>query len=244
MSALAILAPSRLARLLTSDARNVSRDPMLIMGSIMALFPSLGLWLARPAIDEAGLDAFGIPALSRYFVPVALLLPAFLVGWVSGFLFLEDRDEGPLIAIEVTPIGKLGFMVYRVAATAFITAMITALALFLLLPNQDPWLAAPILLTVPANAVMGALILPALARNKVEGLALTKLTNLAAIMPLLAAPPSPFRLLGGVFPTYWLGEWLKLGGDATLSLWTAVPAGIVVHVVALATILRLNGRPG
>lgn len=244
MSALAILAPSRLARLLAADARNVSRDPMLVMGSIMSLLPSLGLWLARPAIDQAGFDAFGVTALSHYFVPVALLLPAFLVGWVSGFLFLEDRDEGPLIAIEVTPVGKLGFMVYRVAATAFITAGITILALLLLLPNQDLGRTALILLAVPANAVMGALILPAVARNKVEGLALTKLTNLAAIMPLLAALPSPFRLLAGIFPTYWLGEWLKLGGDAALPLWVSAPAGIVVHIAALAIILRLNGRPG
>ncbi len=37
-----------------------------------------------------------------------------LIGWVTGFLLLEDRDDGPLLAVDVTPIGKCGFLAYRV----------------------------------------------------------------------------------------------------------------------------------
>jgi len=244
MSAFAILAPSRLARLIGADARNVGRDPMLIMATVMSLIPSIGLWLGRSAIDETALHAVGVAAFSSYAVPVALLLPAFMVGWVSGFLFLEDRDDGPLMAIEVTPIGKLGFMVYRVAATALITAAITVLAAQLLMPDGDLWIKALILLLVPTNAVLGALVLPAVARNKVEGMAVAKLINLAAVAPLLAILPSPFRLIGGIVPTYWLGEWLNLSRTAILPTGVSIVLGILVHVAAIIVIVRLNRRAG
>jgi hypothetical protein len=244
MSALAILVPSRLARLIAADARNVSRDPMLVMGSLMSLLPALALWLGRSALDEAAFDAFGVTGFSQYAVPVALLLPAVMVGWVSGFLFLEDRDEGPLVAIEVTPIGKLGFMVYRLAATALITAAITVLAVQLLLPGSALWLKMLIVLAIPANAVLSALVLPAAARNKVEGLAVTKLMNLAAVAPLLAILPTPFRLVGGIVPSYWLGEWLNLGGEPILPMSVSVLIGSLVHIAALVIVVRINRRAG
>lgn len=242
MSALAILAPHRFLRLLAADARNVLRDPMLAMASILSLIPSIGLWLARPAMDEAARTAFGVTALSTYAIPVVLLLPMIMVGWVGGFLFLEDRDDGPLVAIEVTPIGKLGFMIYRLVAVATITAAITLLAVALLLPDSPLWLRALLVASVPVNAMLVALILPAVARNKVEGLAVTKLINLAAIAPLLALAPTPFRFIGGLLPTYWFGEWLSLSDAPLLPLWVSVMIGALMHLAALLLAMRLNGR--
>jgi hypothetical protein len=145
--------------------------------------------------------------------------------------------------MEVTPIGKLGFMVYRVAATAIITAAITVLAACLLMPDGGLWIQALAVASVTTNAVLAALVLPALARNKVEGLALTKLTNLASIAPLLALLPTPLRLFGGIVPTYWLGEWMGIG-EPILPLWITVPIGIAMHVAAIAGVVLLNRRSG
>ena len=106
MSALDLLAPRRLWRLLSSDAMNISRDPILVIAAVMSLLPALLLHYGKSPMDASALAAFGIAEISRFFVPVALMIPATLVGWVTGFLLLEDRDEGTLLALDVTPVGN------------------------------------------------------------------------------------------------------------------------------------------
>jgi len=238
---LSIFTPRRMASLLAADAMNVSRDPMLIFACVLSLLPSIGLWLGRDALDGGGVGA-GIEHLSLYFVPLALLLPAFLIGWVTGFLLIEDRDDGPLLALDVTPVGKEGFLAYRVTVSAVLTAAITVMALQLLLPSAPVWLKLLLLAAIPADAALAAMVLLALARNKVEGLALTKLTNLASIVPLAATIPSSLRLLAGIVPTYWLGELLGLPGEATLPAWFAALCLVVAHVMAAVIVVHLLRR--
>jgi hypothetical protein len=233
-----IFAPRRLATLLAADAMNVGRDPMLISACILSVLPSVGLWAARDAIDSAGAGA-GIDALSLYFVPVALLLPAFLIGWVTGFLLIEDRDDGPLLALDVTPVGKEGFLAYRLAVSGVLAAAITVLAMQLLLPSAPLWLKLLLLVTIPADAALSAVVLLSFARNKVEGLALTKLINLAVIVPFAAAIPSPLRLSAGIIPTYWLGELLGLPSEAAIPAWVAVLLLAATHLIAGLLVLGL-----
>ena len=242
MSGLAVFKPRRFVRLLLSDAMNIARDPMLLFAIVLSIAPSAAFWLTQPALDEAALAAFGVERFSRYLVPLVLLIPAYLIGWVTGFLLLEDRDDGPLLALDVTPVGKAGFLAYRVAVTALVTAIITLGALQVITPDPGPLPAFVILLLVPANAVLAALVLPAIARNKVEGLALTKLINLASVLPLLAIVPSPWRYLAGIVPTYWIGELLSLSGTDYLPLGVVIALAVVGHIAAGGLLFRLLSR--
>jgi len=238
MSWLAILAPHRLARLFAADVMNVTRDPMLVFAIALSLLPSLGLHFFHEAIDAASLQSFGATGISAALTAVALVLPATLTGWVTGFLLLEDRDDGPLLAIDVTPVGKLGFIIYRVLVTAIATALITLVATWLL----DLRIARIATITMVATeAVIAAALLPAFARNKVEGLALTKLTNIIAVVPLLALIPSPWRFVGGVVPSYWLGE-MMFGAVPRLTETTMILVGLAVHAAWLSAALWLFSR--
>jgi hypothetical protein len=245
MSALSVFAPRRFGRLMVSDAMNISRDPMLLFATVLSIAPSLALWLARDTIDEAALSAFGVESFARYLAPVALLIPAYLIGWVTGFLLLEDRDDGTLIALDVTPIGKSGFLAYRVAITTLISICITLPATRLVVPEHGWAIALLITILVAANAVLAAAILPAVARNKVEGLALTKLTNIASVVPLLAIIPSPLRYLAGIVPTYWVGELLGLSTNYALPMPAIVVLALTTHALAaIAVFTLLNRRAG
>ncbi len=235
---MSVLVPRRFLRLFVSDALNVSRDPVLILATALSVLPAIGLWLWMPAMDEAAAATFGIERFSRYIAPVALMLPAALIGWVAGFLLLEDRDENLLPALEVTPVGKAGFLAYRVTITALLSAAVTIPTLSVVAPGLDVTTATLLIALVPANAVLNAVVLPALARNKVEGLALTKLTNLAMIVPLLAAVPSPWRFAAAIFPSYWIGEVLGLG-TAPLPLAIVASVAIAVHFAWTAAMFRL-----
>lgn len=127
MSALAIFVPRRFIRLMVSDAKNIARDPMLMAVCGLSIGPAAGFWFGRVAMDDAALGAFGVAQFSSYLVPVVLVLPALLIGWVTGFLMLEDRDDGALLALDVTPPGKAGFLAYRVTVTAGLAAGVTSL---------------------------------------------------------------------------------------------------------------------
>ena len=174
-----------------------------------------------------------------YVAPVALLIPASLIGWVTGFLLLEDRDEGTLLAIDVTPVGKSGFLAYRSGVTALVAFAITLFAWPLVIPDATAGMAFFIAALTAAYAVAAAVVLPAIARNKVEGLALTKLTNFAIVFPLVAFVPSPLRYIAGIVPTYWIGELLAPG---SLSLVIAAPLAVASSVAAIAAAFALLGR--
>ena len=241
MSAPIILSPRRFGRLLAADAMNVARDPIMPLAIIMCLVPAIALRLFGGSMDSAAEAAFGLPDLSRYVAAIALVIPAGLLGWVAGFLLLEDRDEGTLLAIDVTPVGKQGFLAYRVSATALAAVALTLYNCWLAIPGLTIPTMLLLCVVVACNAVAAAVILPAFARNKVEGLALTKLTNLVILLPLIAAIPSPLRFFGGILPSYWVGELLGLPATP-LPLAVAAPLAIAVNVAAVALLFGWFGR--
>ncbi|MBU1175136.1 MAG: hypothetical protein KKH72_07005 [Alphaproteobacteria bacterium] len=233
----------RLPLLFSSDALNVTRDPTLLFAICFSIVPAIAGFFFRDAIDAAALGYFGVANLFAMIVPIFICLPAFMVGWVTGFLFLEDRDDGPLLALEVTPVGKRGFMAYRVAVTAAISFVITLLGAALLLPERGVAMALVLATMVALDAVGSALILPALARNKVEGLALTKVTNIFGMVPLVALVPGPWRFVGGVVPTFWVGEVILNAGDFPSWHFLAASAiGIGLHLAAVALLYRLQAN--
>lgn len=242
MSVLSIFEPRRFGRLLAADAKNAGRDPMLLFAVSMSLAPALAFHFGRDAMTTAALETFGISGFARYVAPVALLVPAMLIGWVTGFLLLEDRDEGSLLAVDVTPIGKSGFLAYRVTATILITAAITLYAVPLVVPEVGWGLAALLALLIGIEAVLAAVVLPAIARNKVEGLALTKLTNIVSIVPLIAIFPLPWRYLAGIVPTYWIGELLQLSSVSYLPPLAVMALAVATHLGAAAGLFWLLGR--
>ena len=238
-----VFAPHRLSRLFAADTRNVTRDPTLLFAILFSAVPALAGYFFRDAIDAAVEDMFGLSGAFGLVLPMFLTIPAFMVGWVTGFLFLEDRDDGPLLALDVTPVGKRGFMAYRLAVTGVITFALTVFGCALLVPEKGIVLALVVALMVAGNAIGAALVLPALARNKVEGLALTKVTNIFALAALLALVPGPWRFLAAPIPSFWIGE-IVLNAPAfpAASFGLTALAGLAVHALAVALLYRLQSR--
>jgi fluoroquinolone transport system permease protein len=245
MNTPSIFAPRRFGRLFVSDALNVVRDPTLVFATLFSLMPAIAFFSGKTPMDEAAEAAFGFTDFSRFVAPVALCLPAYLIGWVTGFLFLEDRDEGTLMAIDITPVGKAGFMGHRVAVTVLLTTAVTLFGARLVVPEAGWALAALVAIFVSLQAVSAAFVLPAVARNKVEGLAVTKLANIAAIAPLLAIVPSPLRYLVGVVPSFWVGELFGLSSRPYLPMPAVVAFALAAHIaVALLLYLLMRRKAG
>ncbi len=242
MTAPALLSPGRFLRLVSADAMNVGREPVLAFSAVLSVMPVIVFAFLRDAIDAAALEAFGVAGFMRYAAPSALILPAALLGWVAGFLLLEDRDEGTLTAVAVTPTGRTGYFAYRITIAGSAVVAIVLASLPFVAPEAGLAKGAAIALMIGVEAAIMAALLPTLARNKVEGLALSKAMNLAILAPLMAIVAAPWRYFAGIVPSYWIGEMLGLSGTEYLGAATVIAIAAAVHIVALALALRRYAR--
>lgn len=142
----------------------------------------------------------------------------------------------------MTPVGQKAFFAWRAAVAAVLAALLAVYGGVLILPGLPLPMLFALALMIGAEAVVAAVLLPAIARNKVEGLALTKLTNFAAIVPFMALLPPPWRFLGGIVPSYWIGEFLLVPRQLALPLAASLPLAVASHVVALVVVFRLARR--
>ena len=231
------LSPKTTTSLLRADALNVSRDPMLMIGTVMSLLPVPLIVIFGPLAEAAASETFGITGMARLLGALAVLMPGAMLGWVTGFMLLEDRDEAVLIALETTPVGRNGFIAYRLVVTIVLTAIVSAGIGFFVLPAL-PW-TTPFLMAIVAasHAVLSALFLLAFAGNKVEGLALTKLVNLALLAPLAALIAPPWRYLAAIVPAFWIGEMAGIS-PAPLSPLPAAVIALATTVLFVMFLLR------
>ena len=119
-----IFRPSRFSSLIVADAKNLSRDPILLLVMVMSALMPVLFTTFKADLNQFGLQFFDLPNLSTYVAPIAFLMPAYLIGWVFGFLLLEDRDDHTLLAVETTAVGKQGFLIYRLTIASIISAIL------------------------------------------------------------------------------------------------------------------------
>jgi fluoroquinolone transport system permease protein len=185
--------------------------PFLISLILRGLLP---LMLERIGLLTEGMFSAVYPALAAY------ILAAFgpmVAGMVIGFLMLDQRDEGSLLAIRVTPLPPGLYIAYRLA-WPLLVGMIATLLAFPLAGDLglNGWrMPAAVMAAAPLAPVV-ALGLATFAANKVQGFALVKASSLLLAAPLAALWLAPtWHLPLAVIPTYWIARsvWGLQAGD-------------------------------
>lgn len=219
-----------------ADRVNVLRDPMLVVSSGVALPLGTVVRLGRDPLTELLAPWVDVDTSTAVLLTFVLILPALLAGTVQAFLWLEERDDHVEAAVRMTPVGLDGLWRWRIGAGLVMGGVSSGLG----------WLAsglpAPSLL--PLGFVVAGLHSPAItgilvsfARDKVQGLALSKVTSLAAVAPLTLALPGAAAGLGALFPSWWLA--LGLRSDDEPAMVGAL--GLVGAALAGLTALRRRG---
>jgi len=208
----------------------IRRDPMLVL-LILAPFIAGGVFrIGLPLLQPVLMNAFALNLTPWY--PLAdmllLTLTPMMAGMLCGFLMLDERDDGLGEYYSVTPLGGAGYIVSRLALPV-LWSIVIAPVLMLLFSLTRPDLLRVLCIAV-AGGVFGAvstLMLLCFAGNKVEGLAVSKILGLT-MMPILVPiiTSSPWGLIAGVCPAYWLGALLQ--GP----LWL-FPAALTVSIIWL-----------
>jgi hypothetical protein len=225
--------------------RVLLRDPFLRLMALLPFVVALVFRLGLPAADAALAEVIDpstfrlgdyYPVLSAFL----LQLPGLFAGGVTGFSILEDRDEGILSATAVTPIGRAGYLTSRLLFPALL-AVAGALIVVPLagLHRPDP---VALLLAAAASAPLApvsALLLVALATDKVEGLAVWKLVGFLFIGPVVQLLPSGAQAAGWPLASYWATRVYLSGAVGAGAAHTSHAAGFVVLAFLCAALYLL-----
>ena len=232
--------------LLRGDARNLVRDPMLALITALPLVIGLVFRLTAPWLAELLDDWVDLRASFGLLTAFLVLTAPMMLGWVVGFMLLDDRDEQVLAAVMVTPLGKAGFLRYRMAlpvVASFVAALVVVPLCALVEVPLVRLMAVSALAAL--EAPMLALVLAAFAGNKVEGMALGKGLSLLNVAPFTALlVPMPWQLIAGVVPQYWVAKLVLISDEASTPVfWSMAAVALVVHLVTLGWLSRrFSGR--
>ncbi len=228
-------------KLVPVDWKNIRRDSLLMW---IPLIPPLTALLIRwgiPPLTQTLLQATGrnlepwYPLIMASFV---IALPG-MIGTVTGFLLLDERDDGVLDALLVTPVSARAYVGYRIATPLVAGFLVTVLSYPLCGLTPLRWVD---LLAAAALGGLGApfmaLYLASFADNKVTGFALMKLMNAIQVLPLVAwFVPQPAQLGFGLIPSYWPMKIVWQAADG-LPYAPYLAAGLAVNVLAVGLLVR------
>lgn len=226
-----------------SDLRNIARDPLLLYIAVLPAVVVILIRLVIPPADHWFASAWDIE-LATYYPLIATLfflidIPLFF-GVVLGLLVLDERDEGILDTLRVTPLPVAHYAAYRIGLAVLVGSICLVICLLL-----SGLVRADAVFSVVPLAVVASLLAPAIglflatfAANKLEGLALMKGLGLLVLAPMAAYfVESDWQLLFGVLPTYWPAKAFWLASSSGYP-WGHLAIGLVYNVLLTTWLLR------
>lgn len=244
----------RVATLVAGDLRRGWRDP--VIGALLVGPLALAL-VARWVVPVVGRQAaarlgWDLAVHRPTMLALVLIVVPLLLGSVAGLLLVSDREEGVLRAVLVTPVPR-GVVVGRRAALATLGS---GVALGVAVPLSGLTADAPYPVAGVAAAVVVAsllapvfaLLLPAVARNRLESMAVMKVLPLPVFAPLLV----PYLDGVGVavlapVPSWWLVATVQAAAQGRTA-WLPALCGVVVLggfavLAQRVTVRRLEASP-
>lgn len=218
--------------LLRIDGRALVRDPMLRWFLLLVPGVNLLVRFSWPSLRLRLLASFGfdLAPYAPLLIAVLLLLAPLLLGYVVGFLLLDEKDDGTLEALQVTPLTAAQYLSYRLLPPLIAGTVLTLLTLPLTGLVDVSWMVlVGAALSAAAAAPLLALTLGGFAANKVQGFALTKALGIVMLAPMAGFfLPGSWRWLLGSIPLTWpaLIYW-EAGRSGVSAIWLLLPAAVV-----------------
>jgi hypothetical protein len=238
---------SAVATFAAADARSIARDPLLRMVLVGPL--AVGV-VARVVVPFAAeqlrerLDFALLPHRPTLVAFLLLMVAPMLFGMLSGLMLLEERENGVLRMLQITPVSLRGYLTWRVVAAAGATAAVLLVAL-----PVSGLLEIGLTGALPAvglAALVGpvfALFFGAVATDRLEGLALMKAISLVVFAPLIAPyVTGPIEALPALLPTYWPSAVFLRAADAQAVFWPTVFGGAYLAVWLAGAAFLLERR--
>ena len=236
---------ARILALAHKDARGIARDSFLLW---IALYPLVLVALLRLVLPWIPVDGIAL-----YLAPASAILAPSLVGILLGFSLIEEREQKTWELLRVLPLRERTLWGYLIGGSL---ALAVALSLACsAIYGRAPTAPGRFLLMTAAAALVAptlAMLLAAVARDKIQGLALGKILSAPSAAPVLAFfIPTAWQPLLFWSPWYWIyaglldsfaapGELAALG--CPLLIPSAIGAELAVPVAVCGLTIFLSLR--
>ncbi|MGN0715341.1 MAG: ABC transporter permease [Anaerovoracaceae bacterium] len=190
----------------------IRKDRMLFAAGLAPLLAGIAIRYGIPLAEDWLVRLTGMStALSPYYglfdIFFASLTPVMFC-FIAAMVMLEERDDHIDRYLFATTLGKSGYFISRIGIPALAAFAVTAI----LLPAfhlTDLSAGATLFLSLAGTlqGVIIALLIVTISTNKLEGMAVTKLSSLmilGAVIPYFL--PSPYCFGFAFLPSFWMGK--------------------------------------
>ncbi|WP_010098060.1 ABC transporter permease [Ornithinibacillus scapharcae] len=185
---------------LKGDAKNVLRDPLMVLVLGIPIYLFILVKFGIPFVDIQ-LSKYTYFQLMDHFdliICFIVLIVPMMIGMLTGFLLLDEKDDGIINYMAITPMKKLGFIGYRVTLPLIISFIISTVLVLLFLIGEESVNWGLLLIVLVVVSLFGPLItmyLASLCENKVEGISYAKLISIFSVAPIVTY----------MFESWWTG---------------------------------------
>lgn len=222
---------------LKNDLKQIMRDPimaimMLAPMLLIILFKLLVLFLIPFIVTRTGFD---VTPYMYYVLVFTVIMCGAMLGIVTGFMMIDERDGKIAELMSVTPLGRAGYLFNRLLFSSILSIIYAVLSYYVLNVVELP-LATVLFLSLLSSlysTIIGLLIFSC-ADDKVKGLTFAKAINslsLFAFTDLLSL--RWLTVLSWFFPPYWITLVIKSPQSVFVYGWA-----LLVHITWLAVLIR------
>lgn len=191
-----------------NDVKQIIRDPIMAILMVAPLLLIIVIKLIVSLLTPFILTRYGFdfsPYLNYLFVFVVMMCGSIL-GIVTGFMMIDDRDGKIAELMSVTPLGRGGYLFNRLLFAATLSVFYCILSYYVLDILKLPFITVLFVSLLSSNyAILIGLLIFSFADDKVKGLTFAKAINslsLFAFTDLLGL--EWLTVLSWFFPPYWI----------------------------------------
>lgn len=227
---------------LKNEFKNFTRDKMYGFFIFFTLvFAGVSYFLN----DYLSTQFPSLPVASYIATMFIVVMEGFIFGAITGFTILDDRDDSVLLSLRVSPINVRTYIIIKLSISYILGVLATWLVL-VVNPSFDhtPWENILFIsLLSPLQGPVIALIVNALATNKVEGFVIMKLSGLLLMIPVAVFFISNWtEIFLMIIPGFWVARLISLelipgSGFLSPSAWY-VGLGFIVNGIILVVLFK------
>lgn len=223
--------------------RQTLNDGMMIILLPAPLLIGLLVKCGIPFINILTIQYFDFSLAQWYGVidGVMFALIPLMISMISAFLLLDERDEGTGAYYQITPVQGYAYLLARIGLP-MMWALLCNIVIGLLfhISNLD-FIAIFFAGLIGTGAgIACSMMVIALAENRVEGLAISKLMGVS-LLGVLAVwfVPSPYQYLAAILPSFWIGVIIQQGMNVVAGIAGTVVCSVWVFLFTKKFLKRI-----
>ncbi|MDF2845142.1 MAG: ABC-type transport system, multidrug-familypermease [Herbinix sp.] len=224
--------------------RQLKQDAMLVIMVFVPLLAGSVFLFVIPVIEKLltsyiGIDAVLAPYYELFDLFLIILTPS-MFNYVVAMVMLEEADNHMISYLTITPLGKAGYLLSRLGAIGLISFPVSIfISLSFHLSNANILMVIGIALAGSIQGSIIALLIVTLTANKVEGMAVGKMTTLftvGAFAPYFITGKLQYTL--SFLPSFWLAKAMQTNNGLALIISIFI-AGLYIHFLYKKFIKKL-----